>query len=336
MRLKRHLGVMLLARKDTDKAMEDARQSFVKRMIYKMGSQFLIDRNFPLHIYLELSRSCNYKCPMCCRTQMSSLNGHFPVDMADKIIAEAASFGPTSYSLHLFGEPLFNPNWERIIENIRQANKRNAILLTTNGSLMNEANCQRLIDSKVDKIFVSIHSLDPETYRKHTGGGDLSVVMNNIRTFSRLAGTGNKTKLFVRLFHGPDMPQINQQELEALRGLGVFLEVRGYHNYAGVSEEWSSFGNNTKRWACFHPWFTLGVAVDGISTVCCTDFSLGLNIGNAHDRTIHKMWNSEQVESIRKEHMTNKFNRWKACGPCDTWQFHNDIFFDFQYKRLQK
>lgn len=118
--LKRRLGVKQIAEKDTDALMEDVRVSRLKKVEYKMGSQFFIDRNFPLHLYFELSRACNYKCPMCMRTEVPS-RGHFPEELAKKIISEAASKGPTSYSLHLFGEPLANPKWDNIVEMIRSA-----------------------------------------------------------------------------------------------------------------------------------------------------------------------------------------------------------------------
>lgn len=335
MKLKRYMGTKLLGRKDTDKLIKNARSLWLKSIVYKAGSQFLIDYDFPLHLYLELSRRCNYKCPMCMRKETTS-GSHFPEKLAGKIITEAARKGPTSYSLHLFGEPLANPKWHRIVEMIRNAHHQNAILLTTNGFFMNESCCKKLIDLEVDKIFVSVHSLDPETYRKNTGGGDISAILDNITTFSKLSGAECKTKLFVRLFYGVDETPPNQDQLEGLRSRNIKLEVRGYHNFAGGANEWSTFKKTVKRWPCFHPWFTLGIAVDGSVTVCCADFQLGLQVGNAFDQSIEEIWKSKQVADIRKEHLNNNFERWKTCTPCDTWQFHPDIFFDFQYRNHKK
>ena len=95
MYLKRLLGVKLLAGQDTDNIMENVRQSGLQSLVYKLGSQFLIDRNFPLHLYFELSRLCNYNCPMCMRREAPQ-GGHFPVEMAKRITAEAARKAPPS------------------------------------------------------------------------------------------------------------------------------------------------------------------------------------------------------------------------------------------------
>lgn len=335
MYLKRRLGVSLLGTKDTDRLMESSRTSLLRRIVYKTGSQFFIDRDFPLHLYLELSRTCNYNCPMCIRRESPS-GGHFPEELAEKIIREAARKGPTSYSLHLFGEPLANPRWDRIVKMIRNARQSNTVLLTTNGFFMNEGCCKRLIELGVDCIFVSMHSIDAERYRKNTGGGDVSLVLNNIRTFARMAGPRCKTKLFVRLFYGPGEPPVDESQLEELRALGVFFEIRGYHNYAGCRNEWTTFKRTVEHWPCFHPWFTLGVTVDGKVTICCTDGRLELELGNAFSQSIEEIWKSEVVKSIRREHLANLFERWKTCNICDTWRFHPDIFFKFQYRRFQK
>ena len=332
MYLKRRIAVKILAGKNTDEIIENTHTSWLRSIVYKMGSQFLIDREFPLHLYFELSRACNYKCPMCMRDKAGP-GGHFPEALAEKITLEAARKGPTSYSLHLFGEPLANPKWYKVVEMIRNAHPYNGILLTTNGFFMDEPTRKKLINLKVDRIFVSVNSLDPEKYKRNTGGGDISTVLNNIRTFVKMAGHSSKTKLFVRLFLGPEDPPFEEEHLLELRELGIPLEIRGFHNFAGGKNDWTTYKLTVDRWPCFHPWFTLGIAVDGRITVCCADYSFGLDVGNALDQSIEDVWHSEALQSIRREHLNHRFIKWKICEPCDTWQFHPSIFFKFQVRK---
>ena len=249
MNIKRKLGVYLLAQKDTDKIIEDVNASSNDSLVYKVGSQFLIDKKFPLHIYLELSRACNYRCPMCMR-EASSAGGHFPMDLAQRITAEAAAVGPTSYSLHLFGEPLANPRWFEIVRLIREAHPHNGILLTTNGYFLGAKNCNKLIELGVDKVFVSLHSLDPDTYKDCTGGADLGLVLDNIRTFSKIAGKKSKPKLFVRLFKKMGDEPVSQEHIDPFRALGISVEVRGYHNFAGGKSAWTTLDGGIERWPC--------------------------------------------------------------------------------------
>jgi len=326
---KRNQAIKLLAEKDTDALMKNSRSAILKSLIYKIGSQFLIDNDFPLHLYLELSRACNYNCPMCMRTKASG-GGYFPESLAEKIVYEAAKKGATSYSLHLFGEPLINPKWDKIVSMIRNAHVDNTVLLTTNGYFMDESCCRRLVKLKVNRIFISMHSFDPDIYRKNTGGGAISVVLDNIQTFIRVGGVDSKTKLFVRLFYGPNDPPIDEKQLSWLRKLGISLEIRGYHNFAGGKNEWSTFKSLNKRWPCFHPWFTLGITVHGEVSVCCADVSVNLLVGNVFNQSVEEIWKSKAVESIRLGHLKNNFKNWGTCAVCDTWQFHPDIFFNYQ------
>jgi radical SAM protein with 4Fe4S-binding SPASM domain len=327
--LKRKIAIKILGSCDTDKAIINVRSNVFKTFVYKTGSQFLIDRNYPLHIYLELSRVCNYKCLMCSRVETGS-GGYFPLGLAKKIITESAKKGPTSYSLHMFGEPLANPWWYEIVKMIRDANPDNCILLTTNGFFMNEKNSRKLIDLKVDRIFVSFNSPDPEIYKTYTGGGDISVVLNNLKAFLKISNNSNRTKLFARLFLEPGKTRFEEGELMDFKELGIPLEIRVFHNFAGGQNEWSAYKSKVHRWPCYHPWFTLGITYDGKVTVCCADYSIGLEVGNTYKQSIEEIWKSEDVQSIRQEHLSNKFDRWKSCITCDTWQFHPDIFFDYQ------
>jgi MoaA/NifB/PqqE/SkfB family radical SAM enzyme len=328
-KFKRSFAVKLLARKDTDKIINNVRAARVASFLYKLGSQVLIDGDFPLHLYLELSRTCNYRCPMCMRRE-SDPGRHFPEPLAEKIISEAATKGPTSFSLHLFGEPLANPEWPRIVTMIRNADRRNGILLTTNGFFLDETACEKLIETGVDRVFVSMHSLDPDLYREKTGGGEFSVVLANIKNFARLAAHQSRTKLFIRLFVGPGERGPSKERLDVFKRMGVQHEIRRYHNFAGGQKGWSAMNPGVRRWPCYHPWFTLGIAVDGRMTVCCADYRLGLEVGNALTQSVEEVWKSNPVQSIRREHLESKFTRWTACAACDTWQFHPDIFYSHQ------
>lgn len=329
MELKRYVGVKLLSKSNTDKIIEDVEASNLKSIVYKVGSQLLIDRKFPLHLYIELSRKCNYHCPMCMRDKAAP-GGHFPIHLAEKIVTEAAEYGPTSYSLHLFGEPLSNPKWHDIVKLIKDAHPHNGVLLTTNGYFLNETVSQKLIDLKVDRIFVSLHSMNSEIYKKNTGGGELSTVLKNIINFKKIADTQSKTKLYVRLFAGKHEPKTNELELKLFDELQIPIEVRGYHNFAGGKSNWTAFHSKVERWPCYHLWFTLGIGVDGRATICCADYKFDLEVGNIKNNSISELWQSSLIQLMRNEHRKNKYKFCDICRQCDTWQFHPNIFFNLQ------
>ena len=308
-KMKRWLATQIIAKANISEAMDTG------KFIYKVGSQFLIDEEFPVHILLELSRACNYSCPMCKRLN-NAHNTNMSMELARKVVSEARYFGPTSFSLHLFGEPLLNSEWYNIVTMIKKAHIGNVVTLTTNGSMLNERTCRLIKKARIDKVFISVASFNGNVYKEQTGGKSIALILENIQNFIRYA---DKSKLYIRLFDDSEVP-LND----------VKIERRCYHNFADKGNKWSDY-DSVERYPCWHPWFTIGVTVDGDTTVCCADFDLGLFIGNAYDDTIYDMWGGERVEAIRREHLARKFEACDVCKDCDVWQVRPNIYFRRQY-----
>jgi MoaA/NifB/PqqE/SkfB family radical SAM enzyme len=99
--------------------------------IYKLGTQLWIDYSFPRHIFIELTSDCNLSCSYCPRPKISR---EIPYELFKKVVDEASLYGPRSFSLHLFGEPML---YSRFIDAVRYIKSRgNTLLLTTNGTLL--------------------------------------------------------------------------------------------------------------------------------------------------------------------------------------------------------
>ena len=119
--------------------------------LYKLGAQTYADKRFPRHLFIETTAKCNLSCDYCPRADEDQ---HMDFNLFKAITQEANTFGPRSFSLHLFGEPLL---WPKIIEGIRyikQLDKRHVVLLTTNGTHLNRY-VDELIGNGVDEIIWS-------------------------------------------------------------------------------------------------------------------------------------------------------------------------------------
>jgi len=275
--MKRFIATQLIKRVNSD----------IKKggFLYKLGTQWLIDRNFPIHLYLELSRECNLSCPMCRR--QPSENKHMSIDMVERIVNEAKRWGPTSYSLHLFGEPLLHPDIFRVTNLIRKAHKHNVILLTTNGHYLTP-------DIDADVVFVSMPTFNPN-------------VICRARKY--------KGKLSVRTFDDAITSRVKWSDLK--------VQQRKIHNFTDPTHPLTEY-NKVERYPCWHPWYTLGITVDGEVIVCCADYTLGTQVGNILDNNLTQIWRGHKVTSIRRYPPT-------ICKTCDVWQFKPNIFFRRQY-----
>lgn len=95
------------------------------------------------------------------------------------------------------GEPLVRRCCRTLIREIRQIPGIETVTLTTNGVLLRE-HLKSLEDSGIDGINVSLDTTDPDLYRKITGGGDVSTVIDAIHV---CADAGIRTKINAVALH---------------------------------------------------------------------------------------------------------------------------------------
>jgi len=136
-------------------------------------------------IYVEPTSFCNLACATCIRNAWDEPMG----------IMESATFGKILKTLEIsdpvpevffggFGEPLSHP---RILEMINEAKKRGAhVELITNGILLNEKTAESLINSKLDRLWVSIDGASPESYEDVRLGNELPGIKTNIMKLKQL------------------------------------------------------------------------------------------------------------------------------------------------------
>lgn len=332
--LKSLLSNFILSKVDINRAKNILGDVPVLNIFYKVFSQLLIDYTFPAHIFIEATRLCNLKCQSCPRDLSNAASGHMEFGLFKKIIDEATLHGPRNFCLHMFGEPLLNPEIVKMVKYIKAANKKHAILLTTNGYFLNEQKAQELISSGVDKIVISFFTLKEERAKRLTGNADIAKVLCNIRYAASLRSKINgKTKLFIRLLKSSD----NEDEVGDFRALakhtGVSLEIRNTHNYSGpIKNNYTSKFMNCNRYPCYHLWYSPAISWDGKVFLCCSDWNYSEVLGDIHAQSLSEIWRGERLKAVRSLHLLGKYDKVSLCKECNVWSLYPDIFFKFQKK----
>lgn len=272
--------------------------------IYKAAAQMWIDKEFPRHLFIETTAACNLTCEYCPREKVKS---HMDFNLFKSIIDEATNYGPRSFSLHLFGEPLLYPKVWESIRYIKEKNKRHTVLLTSNGTLF-EKFADDLMSSPVDKV---IWSWRPESKFSE-------------KLKERLRKWG---KLTVRLIKEV-VPKEEMKYWEKWPN----VEIRGIHNYGGSIDttNWISHvatkDTVVKRWACYHIFLAPAVNWEGKFLLCCADPKVKEVFGDINKETINESW--QRVEKVRKSQLRGEYEG--ICKNCDVWKSYPDIFFGFQ------
>ncbi len=337
--LKSNLSNLIMSNVNIEKVQDILGNTPVLRIFFKLGSQALIDYRYPTHIFIETTRACNLKCTFCSRNVEHSESGHMDFDLFKSIVDEATSFGRKNFGLHLLGEPLLYPKIVEAIQYIKKANSNHAILLTTNGYLLDDFKARKILENNVDKIVFSVFSLRSERTKTLTGSSNISKVIDNIKNMVALKKRmHSKTNIYMRFMICEENKDELQQVQSLTKDLGILLEARYTHNFSGVIENnyISNKQTDKKRYPCYHPWFSPAITWDGKIVLCCNDWNYAETLGDMRETTLASVWGGERLKQLRRYHLAEEYNKIPLCAKCNVWSLHPDIFFGIQKKHKLK
>lgn len=129
------------------------------------------------NLRVSLTGRCNLNCVYCHGEGRRSDPGpEVSGEEVVEVVEVALSRGVEKVKL-TGGEPLLREDLEWIIGEISPGLRD--ISITTNGTLL-EDRADPLAEAGLDRVNVSLDSLDPSTYREVTGGGDVEEVLGGI------------------------------------------------------------------------------------------------------------------------------------------------------------
>lgn len=156
------------------------------------------EKTFKRNVRIAVSSVCNLDCVYCegnkgyrkdkmgamedfRRTPLSQ--GNITYEELMSLLKVFKKVGFTGVTL-TGGEPLLNKNWDKIIENAHKIGfERNEI--TTNGILLGKYfNEKGKMPEGLSLVKVSFDTIDEKKFKEETGGGNLSTVIESVKTVS--------------------------------------------------------------------------------------------------------------------------------------------------------
>ncbi|MDP8264298.1 MAG: GTP 3',8-cyclase MoaA [Candidatus Aceula lacicola] len=157
--------------------------------------------NRPLHdVRISLTDQCNFSCPHCKPTKQSQSLGKkkqlISFDEILRISKILIDLGVKKIRL-TGGEPLLYKNLSFLIKQLKALGIED-LALTTNGYLLSDQAIQ-LKKSGLDRITVSLNSLDEKIYKKMTGGfGSPQNVLSGITSCEQAGFSSLKINVLVK------------------------------------------------------------------------------------------------------------------------------------------
>ena len=152
--------------------------------------------------YLRISVTdlCNYRCQYCMPSEGIEKKCHNEIlsfERIEQIVRVAAKYGIKKLRL-TGGEPLVRRDIASLCRSLKSIDGIEEICMTTNATLL-KSMAEELKSSGVDRLNISIDTLDPDKYREMTRNGNLSDVIEGIELAMEL---GFKIKLNIVLIGG--------------------------------------------------------------------------------------------------------------------------------------
>ena len=134
--------------------------------------------------YLRLSVTdlCNYRCIYCMPQEGVCKKHHtdmLSIEEMTEIVRAAHTLGINKVRL-TGGEPLVRKGLTTLCRNIKAIDSAIELGITTNGALLAPM-AMELKDAGVDRLNISLDSIDPKTFKEITRGGDPQDVLDGIK-----------------------------------------------------------------------------------------------------------------------------------------------------------
>ncbi len=308
------------------------RRYFLNGLSYVLGTDSVFAP--PIHIHLETTNICNFKCVYCAQSQPEEHfkilgRGKMPLDMYKKIIDKlTAAYKIEWLVLTRDGEPLANPDLEQFIA--YRVHKGIKTSIGSNGSLITAERAEALIAAGLLSIKGDF-CYDREYFEQIRVGADYDAVLSGYQNIVRAAAEKNVpfNLILVDLntYQLEDETEIQESMNQTA---GLFKEGRRYlsvhtakmHNALGESQEnFSSSQKNSSRHynRCHHPWFEMVIDYKGNVVGCCRDLRSEYQAGNILEtEDINRdIWNGKQMRSLRRSLRKKQPEKINICSKCD-------------------
>ena len=310
--------------------------------------------SLPRWVQVEPTNLCNQSCEMCPRnTQLDSPLGKMSLENFKKVYEEI----PTIKDLQLngLGEPLINDD---IFEMVKFAKSKGSnVTLTSNCELATKDKAEKLVQSGLDVLKISMDSADPAVYSsiRH---GHLDRALEGVKNI--VSSRKNNRSRLPRIWFNSILMESNYEAMLEIIKLGSELEI-DYVRFKPINvfdvyqdkdlkvpveklfskiEEVITQSKNfpvehnlelllhnkdihykpkETICPCFSPWLEVYIQWYGGVRLCCEFYSSKYDLGNLFEKPFREIWNGQSMRLIRELFKKCQMN-FPVCTNCNRFQ----------------
>src|ERR1051326_3295252 len=263
---------------------------------------------------VETTAKCNLYCPMCPRETHPQPKSDMTAEVFERLVTEA---GETAEHMMLIGlgEPFMDA---QIFQRIEFCHRhRISTLLSTNATFLDERCSAKVLDSPLEQITLSFDGAKKETFEFYRKGAKFEKVRDNFVRFARLKRErGSKLQIVVQ------MVKMDGNAAEVGDFLKFWSAIPGVDQLRIKADETNLMrpdaGHAASDWKypCHYLWRgPVYVKQNGDVYPCCQGYMLdGAPLGNLETQSLFTMWNSEEMQRMRRLHATGRAGEIDMCA----------------------
>lgn len=295
--------------------------------------------NTPYNLSFEVSSLCNARCVYCAHSrEHGQFEGNMSKDLFNKILSDMKGFQHNIKKAGMFGfgESLCNPLLPDMVTAIKQSGKVDAIDITTNGMLLTHELSDKLIDSGIATIRISLQGLDADAYRNICG-----VNINYGRFLEELQYLYNhrgnaKVRMKIADIAIADI-QDGEKKFEDMFGPmadSIFIEhimpIYSNINYDNIDTSIKAdalYGREKVKQdhinkVCHRAFYRCRIRANGDITAACCDSTQDVIFGNVYKENLVDVWNGEKRKQFLIRQLKGERFQIPECRNC---MMPNDI-----------
>ena len=283
----------------------------------------------PVSVSAELTNCCNLNCPECNSGSgiMTRSRGYMDIDLFSKVIEEISPF-LFNINLYFQGEPMLHPKFFTFLRKCRNIHTT----VSTNGHFLSEENAEKLVESGLNRIIVSLDGFDQESYSAYRKNGDISKVLEGIKNISEAKKRASSSiKLVIQFL----VNRNNEHQIDDVRHyarkmnasfslksmqiinkekIGSWLpSLRKYKRYEHDGNEYRIKNRFPNR--CARLWFNPVISWDGKVLPCCFDKDAEYIMGDLNEDSFRDIWSGPRYRIFRKSILSNR-SMTQICRNC--------------------
>lgn len=290
-------------------------------------------RGMPISVSIEPTTSCNLRCPECPSGLRSFTRptGMLDINLFRKTIDELKN-KLIYLTIYFQGEPFLHPH---IFDLFKYASQRKIYTATsTNGHYMDKNNAQKIIDSGLDRLIISIDGTTQKTYEQYRIGGSLEKVIQgtkNVVAAKKKSKSRTPHIIFQFLVVKPNEHQIEEvkqlardleiddvgfktaQIYDYKKGSPLIPDSQKYSRYLLQDDGTYVLKNNMVN-SCWRMWQSSVITWDGKMVPCCFDKDATHNMGNISNG-FTSVWKSAGYDKFRSSLLTSR-SEIEMCKNC--------------------